>query len=292
MRHDALLSSALIGTVVLGGLFFSVRLRADSTLENSLVDLSIEPVIPPRAVWVEAGTHLTGDLGSQTLTEAGGPYLLSGRALVPAGVTVGAESGTVVYAAEGAALRVEGTLRATGATFSSNQQHARRKYWHGILAVNGGTVELDRPVISDATAALTCGPQGSLRVTGGQLWSSAAGLVSLAGSTDCRLDGTHIVDTRVGVQVLGGAPVLEGLSLKRVHDGIRVFHEGRPTIRHLTARRIIRTLIAYRATPPLIVRGLTLPATADRDGLIADGADTPTHRWSNQHYPTGRVVIR
>lgn len=284
---------ALAGTTALAAFFLSVRFRADATLENSLVDLSIEPVIPPRAVWVSSGTPLTGDLITQTLTAAQSPYILSGTARIPPGMTVrGAEPGTLIYASEGASLHVEGALRGTGIAFSSNQQHQRRKVWHGIVAVNGGTVELERPVISDATVALTCAPGGRLRVTGGQLWNNAVGLASLAGNADCTLDGTTIVDALVGVQVLGGSPTLERLSLKRVHDGIRVFHEGRPLIRHLTARRIIRSLIAYRATPTLFLHGLSLPPTADQDALIADVADTPIYLWNGKEYPTGRVVVR
>lgn len=283
---------ALAGTLALAGLFLSVRLRPDATLENSLVDLSIEPVIPPRAVWVASGTSLTGDLTNQTLTAAQSPYILSGTARIPPGVTIRAEPGTVIYAAEGAAVHVEGSLRATGTAFSSNQQHERRKYWHGIVAVNGGRVELERPIISDATVALTCAPGGRVRVTEAQLWNNSVGLASLAGNADCALGGTAIVDARVGVHVLGGSPTLERLSLKRVHDGIRVFHEGRPRIRHLTARRIIRSLIAYRASPTLFLRDLTLPPTADQDALIADGADAPTYLWNGVTFPTGRVIVQ
>ena len=114
---------AAVGTAALAVLFLSILARQDATLQNSLVDFSILKPVNPRAVVYERTTLLSGDLQTQQLTADRGPYLLAGAARIPPGARVDAQPGTIVAAAEGAQLRVEGALSADRAAFMSNHLH-------------------------------------------------------------------------------------------------------------------------------------------------------------------------
>lgn len=287
-----LVLSAVAGTVLLAALFFSVLLQKDATLENSLVDMSLLPPVRYDEVLVESGTVLTGDVTARTLTAAEGPYILQGAVRIPAGVRVEIRPETALAAAEGARLVVEGTLRADGASFFSNHLHPRRQLWYGIIVDAAGTADLMNTSLANAAAALTCAAGGSLTLRGGTLTDNAAGVVALPGNRRCRIAETRIAGGRVGFHLVGGRPVIHQVTTDRVADALRVFHEAQPDIRELTIRRPIRAAMVYAATPNLTVRGLSLPSEADRDALILDGADVPTHYWNGQDYPTGRVLFR
>ena len=64
---------------------------------------------------VQVPTYLSGTLSSsKTLTKQYNPYILSGTVVVPTGVTLTINPGTVVKAKPGAMLQVEGTLTSVG----------------------------------------------------------------------------------------------------------------------------------------------------------------------------------
>lgn len=286
------LLSAVLGAVALAGLFLSVLLRKDATLENSLVDMSILPPVPRSALVVASGTRLQGALESRTLTLAKSPYILFGVVHIPKGNTVRIEPGVAVYAAEGASLIVEGVLAAERVSFVSNHQHPLARLWHGIRVQNGGTAELQNVSVADASAAVTCADRGSLRVREGTLQGNAAGIVTLPGSHSCSIDAVRITNGRVGFHLVGGAPIITNAGTDRVRDSLRTFHEATPLIRGLTVRRPARSAITYAARPDLVVHDLRLPKTPTADELIFDGSDASTHRWRGQDFPTGRVIVR
>lgn len=281
---------SLVGTALLAGLFFSVLLREDATLENSLVDLSIFPPVRRGAVLYPTGEILNGDLAPRTLD--GGPYRLRGSVRVPPGTTVRVNPGTIVAAEESARLVVEGTLIADRATFLSNPLHPKRHFWHGITAASGGTLQLTTTTVADASAALTCAAGGSVDARDVRLVRTAAGLVTLPAHRACTVHGARITDTRVGLHFIGGTPTIEDVVFDHAFDAIRVFHEARPRLRALVIKHLQGAAVRYAATPALVVTDFALPAGSDRDVLIVDGADQATHPWNGQNEPTGRIVVR
>ncbi len=286
-----LLWIALAGTAVLAGPFLSVLLREDATLRNSLVDMSILRPVSRRDVLVSSGTVLQGDLATRTLTAAESPYLLRGPVRIPYGSAVRVDRGVRVAAEEGASLTVEGTLAADGAAFFSTHLHPTKRLWHGIVAQNGGSVALTQTALSNATAALTCGPGGSVTVRDGRARENAAGMVTLQGSRVCTVTNTRVADGRVGFQLVGGAPTIRTVTLDRILEGIRVYHDARPILEDITVRRLGRAVVRYAASPTLVIRGLTVRDTRDLTTLILDGRTTPTHLWQGSEVPTGRVEL-
>lgn len=287
-----LLLFSVVLTALLAALLLSVLLREDHTLRNSLIDLSILPPIPRRAVLVEQGTRLAGDLKTRTLTPAENPYLLVGAVRIPPGVTVRAEPGTTLVAAEGAHLTVEGTLLADRTSLTSNHLHPDARLWHGIVVRDGGRAVLTDVSIGDASAALTCAAGGTIRLERGRLFANAAGIVSLAGANTCTIHDTWVREGRVGAQLIGGSARLSTITLDRVHEGMRVFHEATPAVANLTVRRPGHAVMVYQASPNLSIDNLTLPPSADPAALLLDGIDHPRHRWQGQEYETGRVRVR
>lgn len=283
---------AAAGTALAAGALLSGLKREETTLENSLVDMSLLPPTARNDVLYTAGTPLAGTVSARTLTAAESPYLLRGTVLVPQAVTLTLEPGTTVAAAEGARLLVEGTLHARGTAWQSNQAHPARRLWHGIVAQRGGSVEIRDTVIRDASAGLTCGPGGSLYASRVSLQDNAAGVVTLRGSRTCFLEGLRAVSGRVGFQLIGGAPILKDITVGRVSLGIRVLHQARPTIEGLTVRRPLRTLLTYAAEPPLVLRDVRVPSGFDLGLLIHDGADAETYRWRGNDYALGTVLVR
>lgn len=292
MKPLRLTKLALVGTALLAGLFLSVLFREDATLGNSLVDLSILPPVRRNAVLHTAGTVLRGALASRTLTKAEGPYLLRGLVRVPRGATVHLEPGTVIAAEEHARFVVEGTVTADGSSWFSNHLHPQRRLWDGIIAADGGTVQLTNVRLADASAALTCARGGSLTVRGGTFSENAASLVSLPAHRSCTLADARIVGGRVGLHLVGGTPTIQDTSFDRVGDALRVFHEARPLLRTLTVSRPLGSAVRYAARPDLFIRGLTVPPVTDARAGIIDGAAIPTHRWQGQEHPTGKVRFR
>lgn len=283
---------ALVGTALLTVFLLSVLRQEGATLSNSIVDLSIFPTIRRSEVHFTQTTPLAGALSSRTLTAAEGPYLLQGEVRVPRGVTVRIVEGTMVATAEGARLVVEGTLEATRAVFQSNHLHPDRRLWHGITAVNGGKITLAQSAIRDASAGVVCAAGGSVNIRGGSISESAAGVVTMPESATCTTEDLRITEGRVGVQAIGGAPYLSNVTVDRVADGVRVFHQARPAITDFRVHHPLHTAIVYGASPDLVVRGLILPPDADRDALVMDGTDAPTHQWNDQDVPTGRIQIK
>lgn len=284
--------SAVLGAAALAALFFSVLLREDATLENSLVDMSLFPPVSRREVLTVAGTPLAGTLENRVLKAAESPYILSGAVRIPAGVTVRAEPGVAVYASESASLVVEGTFTAEKISLVSNQLHQAARLWSGIIAQHGGAVEVENTVIMDASAAFTCAEGGYLRVRGGTLQGNAAGVVTLPGSRTCSIDNVKVAEGRVGFHLVGGTPRLTNITLDRMVDGIRVFHEAAPVLRALAVKRPIHAAIVYAAHPDLVVHGLTLSKAAATEALVFDGNTSPTHRWRDQEYQTGKILVR
>lgn len=284
-------TAALVGTATLAALFLSVRLRQDTTLENSLVDMSLIPPVPRRAVRVETGTPLEGALADRTLTLEESPYLLlSGNARIPRGVTVRAEPGVLIYAAEAARLVVEGTFIADGVSLASNQRHPLARLWHGITVRDGGRAHLTRSAVAHASAALTCAAGASLTIRDSMLAENTVGVVVLPRSRDCGVENVTVADGRIAFQLIGGSPTITNATLDRVNEGIRVFHQAAPRIRALKAKRLTGAAIRHAAVADLVVRGLSLP-DGDPGTHILDGADAPTHRWHGEEFPTGNVTV-
>lgn len=283
---------SLVGTLVLAGLFLSVRLREDATLRNSLVDLGLLRPTRRDEVLVANGTELRGDLTLPRLRKDDGPYRLEGTVRILRGTTVIIEPGTSIAAGEAAVLIVEGTLTGTDVQWFGNHLHPQPRLWHGIVAERGGVIKLTNTRISHASAGIVCGPGGSVALMGGLLSFNGAGVVVLPGSRQCDTDDVRVTDGRVGLHIVGGAPRIRRASFDRVFDAVRVFHEARPTFAQTRVERPGRAAILYAAVPDLVLQGLTLRAGLDRDALIMDGADAPTHFWNGAKHPTGKVVVR
>lgn len=282
--------SAVLGTALLAGLFLSVRWQKDATLQNSVVNVSLFAPTRREDRVHQSGELLTGRLASQILS--GGPYRLHGTVSVPRGVTVRINPAVTLAAEEDARLVVEGILVADRALFVSNHVHPRRRIWHGLTVLNGGSITLNQTTITDASAALTCGARGTLESNGARLTSNAAGLVTLPDHARCVLRNTHINDTQVGLLFVGGAATAERITFDRVRDAVRVFHEARPRLAQLVIRRLRGVAIQYAATPTLTVAGLALPPGADPELLVLDGHDSPTHPHGETKALTGLVVLR
>lgn len=282
----------LLGTFVLAVLFFSVLRREDATLGTPFVEMSILPDVRWSETRYTEGTTLRGDLSEQTLTPAGSLYLLEGTVRVPPNTTVRIAPETRIAAADGARMVVEGTLDVDRATFTNNHLHPDRRLWHGLVAERGGTITLRNSSIAYASAGMTCAAGGSIHMTAASIGTSAAGVVTLPGCTSARIADLHITDSRVGLYLLGGAPAITNVTLTRVFDGIRVFHEARPTMTGLTARTLQHAIVVYAAEPNLLIRELTFPRGVDTSALIFDGTNVKTHRWHDREYPTGRVIVQ
>lgn len=291
LRKERLLLGGLAGTAFLAAFFLSVFRREEATLGTPVLDMSILPSARWSAVHVPHGTILQGDLSSQTLTPAQGPYVLQGSVRVPPGATVRIEPGTLIAASTGARLVVEGTLEVHRAAFTSNHLHPDRRLWHGLIAQHGGKIALRESTISNASSGLTCAEGGTVSVAQGSVTETAAGFVTLPGCTTAQIDRVQITEGRVGFYLLGGSPVVNAATLTRVFDGFRVFHEARPWIAGLTVRAPRHAVVIHAASSDLLIRGLALSPGADLAALLVDGTDTPTHRWQGQEYPTGRVVV-
>ncbi|TSC61533.1 MAG: hypothetical protein G01um1014106_741 [Parcubacteria group bacterium Gr01-1014_106] len=282
---------ALVGTALLTALFFSVLRREDATLGTPLIDTSILPDVRWSDVRHTQGTVLRGDLSEQTLTPANSPYLLEGTVRIPRATVVRVAPHTLIAAADGARIVVEGTLDADRATFTNTHLHPQRRLWHGLVVERGGILMLRKSGITDASAGATCAAGGSLRITDTSISTTAAGIVTLPGCATATIERVSIADGRVGLYLLGGTPAITALTLTRVFDGMRVFHEARPAMTGVTARALQHALVVYAAEPNLVVRNLTLPPNTDAATLMFDGADTPKHRWNDHEYSTGRVLI-
>lgn len=209
------------GTAFLAGLFLTVLRREDATVQNSLIDLSILPPLPPRAVLKDTGTLLPPVLLSRTLTLQESPYLLSGTVKIPAGHTVRAERGTVILAAQGSRLVVEGSLLTTGTALSGNALHPDHRLWHGLVVRRGGRIEALESIVTGASAAITCAAGGTVDLRGGTLSDNAAGIVTLPGSTRCRLQAVTLQNGRVGIFNLGSRTEIVSVVFKHLRDELR-----------------------------------------------------------------------
>jgi len=292
MRRTHQILFAVAGTALLAGVLLTVLLREDTTLENSLVDLSVLPAVHRGEVRSAFGVPLSGTLTSRTLTARESPYLLTGTVMIPRGVTLRVEPGTTIEARESARLVVEGAFEATRTTFLSHQLHPMHRLWHGLTVQNGGKLHLTESAVVNTSAAIVCGAQGSAVVRGGVLSQTAAGIVSLPDTAACVAEDLSVADAQVGFFLLGGRPRLRGVTMTRVADGVRVFHDARPVLERITMEPPRHSAIVYQGVPDLLVRGLALPEGADLNALILDGADIPTHRWNGEEYRTGVVRVQ
>ncbi|MDP3685428.1 MAG: hypothetical protein Q8R32_01190 [bacterium] len=283
---------ALAGTAFLATFFVSVLRREDATLGTPIVETDPSPSPRWSEVQYPSGTVLRGDLANQTLTPANSPYILEGTVRIPPGTTLRADPQTLIAASDGVRIVVEGTLEADRAAFVNNHLHRDRRLWHGLTAQRGGKIIFRDSAVADASAGITCAEGGVVSVTGGSISDTAAGIVTMSGCTTAHIDGLRIVQSRVGFHLLGGTPTITNVTLTRVFDGLRIFHEARPTLQNVTAKTLQHALAVHKASADLLIHGLSLPRGADIAALLIDGADTPTHRWQDQEFPTGRVIVQ
>ena len=102
-----------------------------------------------------AQTDISGSVSNNTtLTTANSPYTVTGDLTVDAGVTLTVESGVELRFNSGVYLRVNGTMNATGATFTANEGSSGGS-WEGIYlshqnSSDQATVTLDNCIVEYA----------------------------------------------------------------------------------------------------------------------------------------------
>jgi hypothetical protein len=178
----------------------------------------------------EAGiVKVSGTLTSNTTWARKGAreYLIVGLLDVPAGVTLTIDPGAVVKGEAGSGacgenpagtspqctLSVEGTLNATGATFTS--YNAQPGDWQGIAATDNGTVDLTGSTIEDAPNAVSIWSDAAqVTVSNCQFTDTNTGVTTLSGASTAAMSVTgskfRNVETAASLNGAGPAPTLSG----------------------------------------------------------------------------------
>lgn len=278
----------IVGTTVLAAVFLSVLLRDEPTLATPLLDTEIVEEPRRKDVLVKDGVILEGVLREDLTGDR--PYIIRGELRIPPGTTVTVHPGARLFVERDGRVLVEGTLIAHGSQWASNERHPTRRLWYGIIGSGGGTVDVKGSVIHDATAAVTCGTGSTVTVAESRLTRNVVGIATLPGSS-CAVTDTRIDRGRVGIQIVGGTPTVTRVTLDRLTDALRIFHDASPRVAKLTLSQISQYAVLYRASSPLTIDGLSWRSSRDLAEAILDGTDEPTHLWDGQEVPTGRVTV-
>jgi hypothetical protein len=279
--------SALV-SLILVAVFLTVLLRDEPKLSNPLVDMSVEQEIKRNAVYENSLPIITG-IVDKNITQ--GTYILRGQATVPQNATVTILPGTTIYAERDARFTVEGKLNAVKTMWLSNQVHPSKQYWYGLVASNGGEISLSESNVSNTTAAVTADTRGKVAIKNSVFQNNVVGLVTMPNST-AEITDSKITDSTVGIQIIGGSPLIKNVVFKSLYDGLRIFHSASPNISDISLSFISHEIIHYLAEPDLTINRLTFTPAEDTTKLIYDGKNQPLHSWQGQQYKTGTVTIK
>ena len=168
-----------------------------------------------------------GDVGGQTWTAAGSPYVVrgvNGSLRVPAGQELRIEAGTVVTFSNShgaVTLGVEGTLTISGTAAAPvtlrGSMDGTALEWTGIRGPGSGTTT------------------ATIRITGAVI-RHAAGGVWLTQRTDARVDRTTFQDCDEGIHVLSGSFAVDSIVLQNNRVGIESSPSGSLTITNSLAQ--------------------------------------------------------
>lgn len=274
-------------SVVLVGLFLTVLLRDEPKLSNPLINMNVEQEVKRNATYESSSPVITGTI-DKNITK--GTYILRGQAIVPKGAIVTILPETTIYADRDASFVVEGKLSATKVALLSNQAHLSKQYWYGLIAKKGGEITLSESTINNATAAITADEGGKIMVKNSDFQNNVASVVTMPGST-AEITDSKIEGGTVGIQIIGGSPLIKNIVFKTLYDGLRIFHTASPNISDITLSSISHEIIHYLAEQDLTINRLIFVPTEDITKLIYDGKNQPLHTWQNQQYKTGIVII-
>jgi len=275
--------SAITSTILLV-LFLSVLLRNEPKLQTPLINMGIESVIPKNMTLVQDIPTIKNELRNDVQK---GNYVLQGSIIVPKGITVKIEEGTVFYANRDAKITVLGELKAEKVSWLSNQVYSQRRYWHGLIAEQQGKIVLSDCDIQDTTTALTALTGGEINYSG-KLINNIIG-VALLDQGVASIINTSISEGTVGVQMTGGSAIIEATVFEKLKDGLRVFHGSKITINKTHFLQIDGKFIKYLAEPNLTLTNTSFGDSTALSSVTYDGTNQPTHTWQGKEYKTGTV---
>lgn len=195
----------------------SVLLRPEPNIESPLISLVPDEDPLHSAVLVKDAPVLTGEI-KEDIT---GQYILRGTVLIPKGANIIIKDANIL-AERDAKIEIRGQVEISDSTFSSNQLHLTRKYWHGFVVSGDGKLSAEKITINDATAGITCSEKSQTIINNSTLQNNVVGAVSMPASL-CEIKNSTISSGRVGIQVLGGNPKIENVKFFALQDNQRIF---------------------------------------------------------------------
>ncbi len=233
-----------LGTIVLGGLFLSILLRPEPRLENPLINLDKNKDPLHSAVLEKEAPVLTGEIKN----DISGKFILRGTAFIPKESSVKIKD-SKVFAERDSKIEVLGEANIINSTFSSNQIHPTRKYWYGLVVSDQGKITADKVTIKDAVAGITCSGKSRMIINNSTLENNVVGIVAMPTQL-CQMKDSTISQGRVGVQVLGGSPLIDNIKFSLLYDGLRIY-KGEPKVFKLKFDRIEREQIWKPVQKPM-----------------------------------------
>lgn len=281
-----LAKKGLIVTALLLAIFLSVLFRDEPKLQTPLVDMKIESTTPKNATLVD-NVPTIKDLLKDNVQK--GNYVLQGNIVIPEGVTVRIEAGTVFYANRDARLIVQGTLSAKEVTFQSNQLYAQRKYWYGLVVEKSGQITCENCLLKDATSAVTVTDTGNVKLSG-KIQNCVAGITTM-GTAKTKIEELFIETGTVGILALNGNLTIENSTFKNLNDGLRVFHPANLAVSNSNFSSISKNSIYYMNEANIMVTA-TLEQITAMSPTIHDADDQPAYNWMGKEYKTGTIGFK